>query len=111
MGIGGCCFSDGVIPGSILLFWAVDIRLVSASWSCVGLVVRSGVIVGLSGCGSAFGFRFRGCFGLWVMGDMGDGKPGSFYRGLRLLGAGGWGLGDGGWGMGDGGWGLGAGGF
>ena len=66
MGMGGCCFSEGATPGSILLFWAVDI--VSVSWSGIGLVVRSGVIVGLSGCGSAFGFRFRGCFGLRVAG-------------------------------------------
>ena len=90
MGMGGCCFSDGAIPGSILLFWAVDIRLVSVSLSCVGLFMRSGIIVGLSGCGWAFGFRFRGCFGLQVTGD---GKPGSFCRGLRLLGSGGWGSG------------------
>ena len=87
MGMGGCCFSDGAIPGSILLFWAVDIWLVSVSWSCVGLFMRSGVIVGLSGCGLAFVFRFRDCFGLWVTGD---GKPGSFCRGLRLLGLGLW---------------------
>ena len=85
MGMGGCCFSEGATPGSILLFWAVDI--VSVSWSGIGLVVRSGVIVGLSGCGSAFGFRFRGCFGLRVAGD---GKTGSFCRGWGF-----WGLGAG----------------
>ena len=87
MGMGGCCFSEGATPGSILLFWAVDIRLVSVSWSGVGLVERSGVIVGLSGCGSAFGFRFRGCFGLRVAGG---GRPGPF--------CGGWGF----WGLGAG---------
>ena len=87
MGMGGCCFSDGATPGSILLFWAVDISLVSVSWSCVGLFMRLGVIVGLSGCGLAFGFRFRGCFGLRVTGD---GRPVYFCRGLQLLGSGLW---------------------
>ena len=84
MGIGGCCFSDGAIPGSILLFWAVDIRLVSVSWSCLGLFMCSGVIVGLSGCGLTFGFHFRGCFGYGSRGDGGMGKHWSFCRGLGL---------------------------
>ena len=86
MGMGGCCFSDGAIPGSILLFWAVDIRLVSVSWSCVGLFMRSGVIAGLSGCGSwlldfvfgvAFGYRSRG------MGSLGLFVGGCGFWGLR----------------------------
>ena len=86
----GCCFSDGAIPGSILLFWTVDIRVVSVSRPGVGLFFRSGVIMGLWGCGLAFGFCFRGCFGLRVMGD---GEAGYFCWGLRLLGSGGWGSG------------------
>ena len=68
--MGGCFFSDGAIPESILLFWTVDI---------------SDIVLGLWGCGLAFGFRFRGCFGLRVTGD---GEAGSFCRGLRLLGLG-----------------------
>ena len=88
--MGGCCFSDGAIPGSILLFWTVDIRVVSVSWSCVGLFFRSGVIIGFWGCGLAFGFRFQGCFELRVKGDA---EAGSFCRGLRLLRSGGWGSG------------------
>ena len=73
MGMVGCCFSDGAIPGSILLFWAVDIRLVSVSWSCVGLVVRSGVIVGLSGAARLLDYVFGVALGYrsWGMGTLG----------------------------------------
>ena len=48
---------------------------------------HSGVIMGLWGCGSAFRFRFPGCFGLRVTGD---GEAGSFCRGCGFwdLGAG-----------------------
>ena len=84
--MGGCCFSDGAILGSIRLSWTVDIWVVSVSWPCVGLFFRSGVIMGLWGCGLAFGFRFRDCFVLRVPGD---GEAGSFCRAVAF---GVWGL-------------------
>ena len=74
-----------MIPGSILSFWTVDIRVVSIFLPCVGLSFLSGVIMGLWGCGLAFGFRFRGCFGLRVTGY---GEAGALCRGLWLLGSG-----------------------
>ena len=53
IGMGGCWFSEGAIPGSILLFWTVDIRFVSVSWPCVGLFL---VRVLLWGSGVRLGF-------------------------------------------------------
>ena len=86
--MGGCCFSDGAISG-------LGVSCYSEQWIFglslfLGIVLgffRSGVITGLWGCRLAFGFRFRGCFGLRVTGD---GEAGSFCRGLRLFGSGGW---------------------
>ena len=78
MGMGGCCFSDGAIPGSILLFWTVDIRVVSVSWSCVELFMRSGVIMGLSGFGWLLDFVFGVALGY---GSRGMGSLGLFVRG------------------------------
>ena len=85
--MGGCCFSDGAIPGSILLFWIVDIRVVSFSWCSIGLVFRSGVIMG-SGARLDFWISFLGL--LWATGHGGWGSR-VFLLGAVAFGV--WGLG------------------
>ena len=66
IGMGGCCFSDGEIPGSILLFWTVDIRVVSVSWPCVGLF-SFGCHYGALGVRLFFWISFSGL--LWATGQ------------------------------------------
>ena len=88
MGMGGCCFSDDGIPESILLFWTVDIRVVSVSWSCVGLFFAFGFHCG------AFGVRL--CFWIFVSGLLWTTGHGGWGGWVFLLGAaafGVWGLG------------------
>ena len=68
MGMGGCCFSDGAIPGSILLFWAVNIRLVSVSWSCWAFYAF-GCNCGALGVWLGFWISFSGL--LWATGHGG----------------------------------------
>ena len=60
--MGGCCFSDGAIPGSSLLFWTVDMGF-----------FRSGVIMGFWGAASLLNFVVGVAlgYGSRVMGKLG----------------------------------------
>ena len=73
------CFRMGWAGVASLMVRFLGVSCYSGQWIFglslfLGIVLgffRSGVILGLWGCGLAFGFRFRGCFGLRVMGKLG----------------------------------------
>ena len=97
------CFRWGWVGVASLMVQFLEVSCYSGRWIfglslfpglALGFLLRSGVIMGLSGCGLAFGFRFPGRFGLRVMGD---GEAGSLVGGCGF-----WGLGSGVWGLGSG---------
>ena len=89
IGMGGCCFSDGAILGSILLFWTVDIRVVSVPWPCVGLFFVRVSLWGSGGAAWLLDFVYGVALGY---GSREMGKLGLFVGGFGFWG-GGWGSG------------------